>query len=123
MQNKNIRMLHVEVKTHHLFVEVMIRMGLNINSNIMKTKQLNFVMPLVAMMLAIGGAFALDTAEMEKDAFAPELGYIDSPSPCKVDVKCDNQLSAFICTDINEVQAFGIDPITKQCTRELYRPL
>lgn len=86
----------------------------------MKKARLNLAMPMAALMLAVGGAFAFDSANMETDAFAPETGYLDSPLPCTQEVQCDTQFNV-VCTD-NGIQAYGKDADTGECIRTLYMP-
>lgn len=74
----------------------------------MKTKLLNFLMPLVAMMLAIGGAFALDTAEKAKEVFTPITGYVNTNIPCSEPTECDTD-GTVICTDLLGNIAYGKD--------------
>jgi len=86
----------------------------------MKTKLLKLVMPMAALILAIGTAFALNTATMETDAFTPEYGYVDGAKPCSVRVECDTEENP-ICRDISGTQAFGLDE-KGDCVKTLYMP-
>ena len=76
-------------------------------------------MPMAALMLAVGGAFAFNTANLETDAFAPETGYIDGIEPCSISIECDTE-GTVLCQDLLGNIAYGRDG--QNCERELFMP-
>lgn len=88
----------------------------------MKTKFLKIGMPIAIFALAIMGAYASQKSESE--SFAPQVGWIDSPSPCSIEVECSTDFGP-VCTMLHDgqiKQAFGKDnPKDATCSKELYR--
>jgi len=63
----------------------------------MKTKIFKTVLPALAIMLAVFGAFAFERADA--DAFAPETGWLEIPgNPCNIQAQCDNTTLGVVCS-------------------------
>lgn len=88
----------------------------------MKTKFLKFGLPIAVFALAIFGAFASQKTESKN--LALEVGWVDAPSPCQVQVTCSNDLGP-VCTMFYQGQnrqVYGKVNLTDPtCSKILYR--
>jgi hypothetical protein len=88
----------------------------------MKTKFLKIGMPIAIFALAIMGAYA--SQKTESESFVPQVGWIDSPSPCSIAVECSTDFGP-VCTMLHDgqiKQAFGKENLNDAtCSKELYR--
>lgn len=88
----------------------------------MKTSILKKILPIAVIMLAIAGAFASQPSNNR--VLAPKLGYIDSATPCSVEVSCNTTVGEICTQEVNseEKQAFGkVNPNDASCAQVLYR--
>lgn len=93
----------------------------------METLKQKWLLPLIAFVVAIGGAFASNHFATVEDAVASEWGYYQTHAPCDTRIMCDNTPTGVLCT-VNlggeEVQAFGkINPNATTCSKVLYQPI
>ncbi|HEX9981249.1 MAG TPA: DUF6520 family protein [Flavobacterium sp.] len=80
------------------------------------------IVPALAIMLAIGGAFAAQDADK---AVVPETGWINTPGPCAQAKTCSTVQGTLCTIRVNNVnhQAFGKpNPAIMSCTKVLYEP-
>lgn len=88
----------------------------------MKTKFLKIGMPIAVFALAIAGAFA--SQKLDNKAATSQLGWIDSPSPCTIQVACSDVVGP-VCTMFHQgqnKQAYGkVNPTDLTCSRILYK--
>lgn len=88
----------------------------------MKTKIFKISMPIAIFALAIAGAFA--SQKSDSKTVAPQTGWIDAPSPCKIQVSCSDVLGP-VCTMFHQgqnKQAYGkVNPSDATCAKVLYR--
>jgi len=88
----------------------------------MKTKRMQWLLPIVAFTIAIAGAFAtVKTDVATEQAFVP--GYIDAHAPCMVAIECTDVGTQICRDDLTGPQAWGkASPNATTCAVTLYRP-
>ncbi|WP_281233659.1 DUF6520 family protein [Flavobacterium gelatinilyticum] len=90
----------------------------------MKTTFFKHSLPVFAILLAIGGAFAFQKPAHKE--LLPEAGWINLPgNPCAVETQCntDDGPACMLFYNGQNRQAFGKNSITGECTEVLSRPV
>ncbi|TXD81185.1 hypothetical protein ESY86_18605 [Subsaximicrobium wynnwilliamsii] len=88
----------------------------------MKTRKIQFLMPVLAIVFAMTSAFSTSGNKGEA-ALSVIAGYIDSPSPCMVPVTCSTIIGPICTNGLNGPQAFGkSNPNATICPLTVYRP-
>jgi hypothetical protein len=80
--------------------------------------------PIAVVLLAITGAFASQSSATKPVAL--QTGWIDSPSPCQIEVSCRTEVGP-VCTMFYKgqtKQAYGkVNPNDASCAKVLYKVL
>jgi hypothetical protein len=83
-----------------------------------------FSIPVAVILLAITGAFASQSSAAKPVAL--QTGWIDSPSPCQIQVSCRTEVGP-VCTMFYQGQnrqAYGkVNPTDATCPKTLYKVL
>jgi hypothetical protein len=83
-----------------------------------------FCFPIAVVLLAITGAFASQASSSKPVAL--QTGWIDSPSPCQIEVSCRTEVGP-VCTMFHQgqtKQAYGkVNPNDATCAKTLYKVL
>ncbi|MEL1240357.1 DUF6520 family protein [Flavobacterium flavipallidum] len=86
----------------------------------MKTKKFNFVIPMMAIVFAVGSAFAFN-AKPEKSTFVDVNGYIPGASCEETEVVCQTQNNGIFCTDASANELYELNAAGTACPNHLYR--
>jgi len=87
----------------------------------MKNRKLKMIVPILTLMVGIGGAFATNAFD-KVDAYATITGYVDSPLPCEQEVDCSDINNGILCTDESSgLQAFAKAEGATRCEQTAYQ--